>query len=219
MPRGKKNGKKKQGGGDGGRMVRIAGPGGFRMDFPIPRLPSWLGAGDRLAADAATYPRIDLDVPTNIQNVAMVAGAMASVIALDPNSLVTSWSARFANLFREYCVVGARFELTLTNGANPQGLVVVFMDETLATAPNIGSLYTPHLEVPIVSNPDSRTQILEYRPKGYEDLAWIPTVSTAPKQWLKFFASNAATLTGATTTGNIIVRGTLALAFRGFSNF
>lgn len=219
MPRRKKN-KNGQPKAKNDRLVSVEGPGGFSLKFPIPRLPSWLGAADRLAANAAVYPRVDLDVPI-IPFVQVVAsGALAAVTAVDPNVLVSSWSSRFSNTFREYCVVGLRIEMTLVTVTNPAGLVLVFVDETLATAPNAGSLYTPHMEVPLVNYPDGRTQLLEYKPSGsYTDLDWVPTTATSTKQWVKFFASNAGTLTGASTAASVICRGTIALCFRGYSNF
>jgi len=190
------------------------------LRFPIPRLPSWLGAGDRLAANAAIYPRLDLDVPITIASVGVAAGAIASVVAVDVNALVPSWSARFSNTFREYCVVGLRLEFTLNVTTNAQGLVVVFVDETLSTAPNSGSVFTPHMEIPLVHSPTGRIQQLSYKPSGsYTDLVWTPCSSPVTRQWVKLFASNAQTGTGATTTANIIYRGTLALAFRGYTNF
>ena len=96
----------------------------------------------------------------------------------------------------------------------------MFVDETLATVPNAGSLYTPHMEVPIVQNPDgSQLQLLEYRPSGsYTDLDWTPTVSPVTRQWVKYYAS-ATTGTGVTTTATVTARGTVAVAFRGYANF
>lgn len=202
-------------------MVRVQGPGGFRLDFPVPRLPSWLGAAHRLAANAAIYPRVDLDFPITIFNVAVASGALAQVQALDVNTLIPSWSSRIQNLFREYCVVGARFELQLNSSSAAAGVVVVFMDETLSTVPNAGSMYVPHVEVPIVANPDGGVvQLLEYKPSGsYTDLVWTPCASPVTRQWLKLFASTANTGTGAATAATINVRGTIALAFRGYANF
>lgn len=160
-------------------------------------------------------------MPITIQNVGVSAGAMASVIALDPSVIVPAWNSRVANLFREYCVVGARFEFSLTNTASPQGCAIAFIDETLSTAPNAGSVYTPHLEIPLPAYPDANIlQVLAYKPSGsYTDLVWTPTTAAVPKQWLKFYASTAATATASGTAATIMVRGTLALAFRGYSNF
>lgn len=202
-------------------MVNVRGPGGFVLNFPIPRLPRLLGAGNSLASSNTVYPRVDLDLPIFIQNVGVTSGACASVIAIDPNVLVPSWSSRVQNLFREYCVVGARFEFSLTSTTNAQGCLISFMDETLATVPNAGSVYTPHLEIPLPTYPDANiVQILSYKPSGsYTDLAWAPCSSTAVKQWLKLYASPAYTATGATTGAIVMVRGTLALAFRGYANF
>jgi len=219
MPR-KNKGSSKKKPVQNGRMVRVEGPGGFRLDFPIPKLPSWLGAADRLSANAAIYPRVDLDMPITISTITIASGATATVIGVDPNVIVSSWSSRFTNLFREYCVVGLRLENTLTSVSNAGGVVLVFVDETLATAPNAGSLYIPHMEVVLVPNPDGRTQLLEYMPSGsYTDLQWTPTTATVVRQWLKFYASVASTGTQATGAGTIAVRGTIRIAFRGYSNF
>lgn len=220
MPRRNKQRNPRRSNNGGRRMVNVSGPGGFRLNFPIPRLPRLLGAGNNLAAQNTVYPRIDLDMPTTIQVVAVSTGALASVIALDPNSLIPQWAAR-SQLFREYAVVGARFEFSVTSSSNASGCVVAFVDETLATAPNAGSVYTPHLEIPIPAYPDAGVMHrLDYKPAGsYTDLDWIPVSSTTPKQWLKLFASTAATGTSASTTGAILVRGTLAIAFRGYANF
>lgn len=215
-----RKGKGKRSGAGGGRMVNVSGPGGFRLAFPIPRLPSWLGAADRLSANASVYPRVDLDMPIVVGSQVVTAGALAGVISVDVNALIPNWSSRFSNTFREYCVVGIRLELTLITTSSPAGLVLVFVDETLGTAPNAGSAFTPHLEVPIVNNPDGKTQLLSYKPSGsYTDLGWTPTVSPVTRQWIKFYASNATTLTGAATAASIVTRGTIALAFRGYTNF
>lgn len=223
MPRGKKKNKKNANApaAAGGRMVNVSGPGGFVLRFPVPRMPTWLGAASRLGANVAVYPRVDLDFPTILQNVAVATGAVASVINIDPSVLIPNWSSRIQNLFREYCVVGARFELSLTATSSAQGAVLVFVDETLNTAPNAGSAFVPHVEVPLVAYPGAdQIQLVSYMPTGsYTDLAWTPVVSAAPLQWLKFYASNATTGTAAGTTATILVRGTLALAFRGYANF
>lgn len=201
-------------------MVNVSGPGGFRLNFPVPKLPRLLGAGPELTAQNTSYPRVDLDLPTTINVSVVTAGALAQVIAIDPATLIPQWAAR-AQLFREYCIVGARFEMSLITASNPAGLVLCFIDETLATAPNAGSVYTPHMEIPIVAYPDgNETYRLDYKPSGsYTDLNWVPVTSTSAKQWLKLYASNAATLTGATTAASIVVRGTLRVAFRGYANF
>jgi len=216
-----RRGRRRQTSSSGGRMVNVSGPGGFRLNFPIPRIPRLLGAGNMLSSGNSVYPRVDLDMPTVILSQAVAAGALASVVNLDPSTLVPNWVSRISNLFREYCLVGAKFEISLVSSTNAAGCVIAFVDETLATAPNAGSVFTPHLEVPIAQYPDaSIIQVLEYKPRGsYTDLDWVPTTAVSVKQWLKFFASTANTATGGTTTANLLVRGTLAFAFRGFSNF
>lgn len=197
-----------------------AGPVRLEARFPMPRLPSWLGAANRLAANAAVYPRVDLDFPVTIANVTVVAGACATVIAIDPSVQISAWSSRIQNLFREFCVVGFRYELSLTSSTNPAGCVLAFVDETLATAPNAGSLYVPHMEVPIVASPNGmNVQLVSYKPSGsYTDLDWVPVATPTAKQWLKFYAA-AITGTAGSTTATILLRGTIAMAFRGYANF
>lgn len=213
MPKGKEQNKPKKGSKD---EVNFE----LKLRFPVPRIPKWLGAANRLSADAAVYPRVDLDFPISATQVAVASGAVAQVVSLAPDVVVPNWAARCGNLFREYCVVGALLEITLVSSSSPAGFVVAFIDETLSTTPNAGSMFTPHIEVPIVNNPTGVTQIIRYKPGGsYTDLQWSPTASVVARQWLKFFASNANTLTGASTAATIIVRGTLALAFRGYANF
>lgn len=220
MPGGKKKGGKNKSGKKNGNMVNITGPNGFELRFPWPHLPSWLGADNRLSANAAVYPRVDLDMPTAVNNVTIVAGATATVLPVDVATLVSGWVSRFSNTFREYCVVGLRLEHNLNLTTNAGGVILVFVDETLATVPNAGSLYTPHMEIPVVQNPDgSRTQMLEYVPSGsYTDLDWIPTTVPVTKQWVKYYASGS-TGTSGTTTATVVVRGTIAISFRGYSNF
>ncbi len=111
-------------------------------------------------------------------------------------------------------------EITLTGTTSGQGAVVVFIDETLGTTPNAGSLYVPHVEVPLVTYAADRVKLIDYKPSGsYTDLEWTPCSAPVTRQWLKFFASQAATGTGASTAANVLVRGTLALCFRGYANF
>ncbi len=220
MPRKNKNKKKGQKAAGGQNMVDVTGPAGFHLRFPIPRLPSWLGAANRLAANAAVYPRVDLDFPIIIQAVSVSAGACTTVVAVDASVLIPNWSSRIANLFREYCVVGLRLEHTLTGVTAAQGLLVAFVDETLSTAPNAGSLFVPHIEIPIVANPTGALQLLEYKPSGsYTDLEWTPVSTPVTRQWVKYFAGTANTGTSASTVATVMLRGTIALAFRGYANF
>jgi len=219
MP-GRKGRGRKQKKSDGGRMVAVSGPGGFSLRFPIPRLPSWLGAADRLSANASVYPRVDLDFPITVSLITVASGAVASVLAVDVAALIPNWASRVQNLFREYCVVGLRLEFTLSSSSAAQGLVLIFVDETLATAPNSGSAFVPHLEVPIVANPTGKVQLLSYKPSGsYTDLEWTSCASPVTRQWIKSFASNAVTFTGASTAASIVLRGTIAIAFRGYVSY
>jgi hypothetical protein len=223
MPRNNKNKQNKTkksttgGGGGGGRMVNISGPGGFRLDFPIPRLPRWIGTPN-LGAGVAVYPRVNLDIPISPAPVAVAAGAIAGVVNID-TSLVRAWATRFQTLFREFAIVGVRFEIRVTSTAAGQGLVLVFVDETSNAAPTAAALDFAHVEVPLVaSNVDSAGSLhkLEWVAKSFADLTWVSTATAGTVAYLKVFASNADTGTAAGTAANIMITGAIAVAFRGY---
>ncbi len=198
-------------------MVRVVGPGGFRLDFPIPRLPKWLGTPNLSQANSV-YPRVDLDIPIVISSQAVAAGAIAISSNIDTSN-VPSWSTRFGATFKEFAIVGARFELRVTSSTNGQGVVLAYIDENSNAAPTSTALNYPHAEIPLVSNSvDSTGSIhrVEWVARSYADLTWDAIGTSGIVGYLKLFASNAATGTGATTTANILVSGVFAVCFRGY---
>lgn len=219
MPR-KNQGKKKKGQNpSGGKMVNISGPGGFRLDFPIPRLPRWLGTPN-LRANNSVYPRVDLDVPIAVDGVAIVSGALAQVISVD-TTLINSWATRFQSLFQEFAIVGARFEIRITTVTSGQGMILAYIDENSATAPtSTQALARPHAEIPVTSTTiDSAgsMHVVEWRAHSYADLTWDPVSATGIVAYLKLFASVAFTGTSASTAAQITVTGAYAVSFRGYA--
>ncbi len=198
-------------------MVNISGPGGFRMDFPIPRLPRWIGTPN-LRSSNAIYPRVNLDIPIAPAPVIMAAGALAGVINID-TSIVRAWATRFATLFKEFAIVGARFEIRLTSAGTPSGLVLFYIDENSAAAPTNAALDYAHAEVPIVNQQVDTTgslHVVEWQAKSYEDLTWDPTSAAGLVAYLKVFASVADTGTLAGTSANFMITGSIACCFRGY---
>jgi len=148
----------------------------------------------------------------------MASGALAGVINID-TSLVRAWSTRFQTLFKEFAIVGARFEVRMTGIANPQGVLLAFVDENSSSAPTSASLDYAHAEIPIVTSAVDSTgslHVVEWVAKSYEDLTWEPTSSAGTVAYLKLFASNADTQTANNTAANFMITGAIAVAFRGY---
>lgn len=198
-------------------MVNIQGPGGFRMDFPFPRLPRWIGTPN-LRANNAVYPRVDLDIPIIPFSADVAAGVLALVKNVD-TTLVRNWSSRFGALFKEFAIVGCRFEIRQGNSGNSDGCVLAYIDENSSAAPNSTSLDYPHAEVPIsASSVDSAgsLHLVEWVAKSYDDLTWDPTSTTGLVAYLKLYADTTDTGTAVTTTNLMTITGSIAVAFRGY---
>jgi len=203
----------------GQRMINISGPGGFRLDFPVPRLPRWLGTPN-LAASNSVYPRVNLDIPLLIETASITTGSLASVVNID-TSAIENWSTRFQSLFQEFAIVGARFEMRVTTVSSGQGLVLAYIDENSASAPTSAiALSRPHAEIPICSTSVDTTgsiHSVEWVARSYADLTWDPTSTSGVVAYLKLFASVAGTGTSSTTGAAISITGALAVCFRGFA--
>lgn len=198
-------------------MVNISGPGGFRLDFPIPRLPRWIGTPN-LRANNAVYPRVNLDIPI-IPFSADVTSGVAAIVKNMDTSLVRDWAGRFAALFKEFAIVGARFELRANNSSNADGVVLAYIDENSATAPNSTSLDYAHAEIPICGASIDSTgsmHVVEWVARSYEDLTWDPTSTAGLVAYLKLYADTADTGTSSTTAAVITVTGSIAVSFRGY---
>lgn len=187
------------------------------MDMPWPRLPKWIGTPN-LRANQAVYPRIDLDVNMAPQELAVAAGAIASVLNID-TTLLPNWSTRFASVFKEFAIVGARFELRVNNVTAPQGTVLAFIDEEAAAAPTATAVNYAHAEVPMVGSSVDSTgsiHVVEWVARSYADLTWDLTSTAGTVGYLKVFGNQANTGLAAATAASISVVGTFAIAFRGY---
>lgn len=191
-----------------------------RMGLPIPRLPVLIGSATSLSSRNAVYPRlVKFDIPIDPVFVTLAAGNLASVINIQITTLCSNW-ASFQNLFSEYSVVGARFELRVNEVTNPQGLFLAYIDEKNSAAPTAAiALSSPHLEGLISQTESPSRHMISWKAADVLDIDWTPTSSGADvPAYLKLFSNTASTGTSATTVGQIAVTGALALCFRGFAS-
>jgi len=211
MGKNKKGAKKKaQAWGD----VRL---GSFNMSFPKPRIPRLLGAAVSLPAGSSVYPRIKLDVPITAQSVSIAAGAAATSIALD-TTLINNFSTRFATLFREYCVVGAALELRICDVTNPCGIAAAYIDEKSGASPTANEAENrARLDMMVVQMTTVKPYRLNWCTDDYLDLQWSASGVNTTDAWAKIFASSSSTGTTSSTAGVVLITGTLAFEFRGYS--
>jgi hypothetical protein len=191
-----------------------------RMGLPVPRLPFLIGSAVNLSAKDSIYPRmVKLDVPINPTFTSLVAGNVATAIALQITTLCQNWTS-FQNLFGEYAIVGARLELRFNAAVNPQGLVVVYIDEKTSAAPTAAiGLSAPHLDMMVQNTESPSRHLVEWKAADVIDIDWTSTSSGADvPAYLKVFANTASTGTSATTTGQVCITGALALCFRGYQS-
>jgi len=193
--------------------------GKFNLSFPMPRLPSWIGTPS-LRAGVSVYPRVRLDVAISPSVLGVAAGALASSTSIDWTTLIPNFASRFASLFREAAIVGARFEIRVTEvTATPSGMVLAYIDETLASAPTAAALDFAHAEIPLTGTSVDSTgslHVVEWVPRSYSDLNWSATSGSPSSAYLKLFAGSS-TGTGGTTVASLNLTGALALEFRGYA--
>jgi len=140
-------------------------------------------------------------------------------------SLIPDFTTKYAPLFKEYCVVGLRYEIRVlpklgNNAGNPTGLIVFALDEanTAAPATFVAISNLPHIEAAlnIVESPSYHT--IDWIPQDIEDLDWLPTSTSATPVTLKLYAKPADTFTNvAIDNAQVLVTGCLRVAFRGLN--
>lgn len=220
MQRQKKNRSKKSSNNNRGDLLRVTA-GRFLLEMPRPRLPAWIGTPN-LSSAVSVYPRINLDVPIATTNESLASGLLATVINID-STLIPNFATRFGATFKEFAIVGARFEIRLTDATSPQGLVLAFIDEVSNAAPTSASVDYAHAEIPLTGSQVDSTGSLhrvEWVAKSYADLTWDPIGTSGVVAYLKMWASSTAGVgyTGTTTTtdATMMVSGAYAICFRGY---
>jgi len=213
MPRGKKNRGKKE---KKVQTMTIHGPWGSTFSMPVGRIPITLGADRQLTARTSVYPTVNLDVPVLVTRYSLSAGAAAQVYPIDITR-INAFGTRFASLFDEYCIVGVKLEVRLDNVTNPQGILIAFLDEKSSALPTAAVAQAAARLDMILSNTESPSRYsIEWKPRDYTDLSYSDTSTTIAPVNLKFYASNADTGTGASTSAGIMITGTFAFTFRGY---
>jgi hypothetical protein len=196
--------------------LTIAGPWGTTFSFPAGRLPITLGSDRALSAVQSVYPRVRLDVPIIIQKLGIAAGATTTSTVID-KTMIQDWATRFQTLFDEYCLVGADIEIRLSNFVSAQGVILFYLEEKSSAAATLASaMASPHLDVLVSATESPSRYRIKWVAQDLTDLAWSDTSTTVTPVYLKQFASNAGTGTGAATTFDVIISGTLAFEFRGY---
>jgi len=176
-----------------------------------------LGSTSKLIATNTIYPAyVPLDAVVAPFNLNVAAGAIANSQVID-TTVIAAFATRFASLFREYCIVGARIEIRLNAATNSQGLVRVWIDEDSAAVPTgVQAQSRAALDIAIVSSPPDKVYMIEWKPYDLLDLDWTDVGTNVTSAWMKTYANNAFTGTAVTTTAQLAISGTIALAFRGY---
>ena len=157
-----------------------------------------------------------LDVPIRASVATIAAGSLASSTGLDVN-LIQDWATRFATLFREYAIVGARLELRPQNVSPASGIIVAYLDEQTSSVPTTAeALARPRLDMIAGPLTVPRAYHLDWTPADILDLDFVSVASTFTPVWVKMFTNVANFGAGAGMTGQVLITGSLALEFRGF---
>jgi hypothetical protein len=190
--------------------------GSFRASFPQPRLPKLLGSATKLGAQSSVYPIIPLDLPMVQQTVLVATGAMAGVVPID-KTIIQAFATRFASTFREYAIVGARFEVRVNNAVAPAGVASCFIDEESASVPTAtDALDRPRIDVLIAAQTVPGSYRLDWIPRDILDLDYTAIGTTFTPAYLKLYTNVADFGALAGTSAQVIVTGALAFVFRGF---
>lgn len=157
-----------------------------------------------------------MDVPIIAQAPQLVAGSVAQAIALD-TTLIRNFSSRFASLFREYAIVGAALEIRPNEIVNPAGVAYVYLDEETATIAALAEAEDrPRIDMLLANQSVPGAYRLDWKPQDLLDLDFVSTATNFTPVWLKIQAATA-TGTSASTTGQVVITGSLAFEFRGYT--
>lgn len=186
--------------------------------MPVGRLPHQLEATN-LTQLVSVYPRMvkwDLPIANNLTTVA--SGACATAAAIGQRSGIPNFATRFASLFAEWCVVGARLQISVVPATtNAAGFVACAIEENLSAVPGASILQATHTQIPLIADTaEPKIHNIEWVAKAFDDLTWVTTGSDDIGLYVKLFASVADTLTGGSTSARILIRGTIAVCFRQF---
>jgi len=199
-----------------GKRLTVNGPWGTKFSMPVGKLPIKIGSDSGLSSSSAVYPRkISLSIPLLGISAGVVAGNIAVAIQLN-NALVSNWATRFASLFDEYSIVGARFEIRpQAVSALATGYILASIDEKSVAIPTISIVDNPHVEM-LMSNTESPSKYhINWIARDYLDLQWTAASVSYTPMTLKIFGG-AATGIGAANTAMLQITGCVEICFRGY---
>jgi hypothetical protein len=147
------------------------------------------------------------------QTLAIAAGSGSGSVAIS-DSNVPGFASRFGTTFYEYCIVGARVEITNGNSSNAQGVLSIYVDEKSGTPAVAKAKNSPHLSLPITSQNVGRSYTVEWKAQDYDDLIWNAIGNSFTAAYVNLYTDSSFG-TGGTTTAQFTVTGTFALCFRG----
>lgn len=184
--------------------------------IPIPRLPKQVArtSGTLRWKNSVAGQIYNIDVPMTVSGLGVVAGSANGSVAIGDAS-IPSFATRFGSTFYEYCIVGGRVEIVVALSANPQGFVCAYVDEKSATPTSGKAQGSPHLLIPLTNTDDGRTYKIEWKAQDYDDLLWNPIGNSFNSAFVNFITGTSNFGTGATTTAQLTISGTLAVCFRG----
>lgn len=131
---------------------------------------------------------------------------------------VQSWSTRFASLFREYAIVGARLEVRAQGVSPAQGIIVAYLDEQSSSTPTATeALSRPRLDMVAGPLTVPKAYHLDWTPADILDLDYVASGTTFTPVWVKLFTNNANFGASTGMTGQVLITGSLALEFRGYA--
>jgi hypothetical protein len=186
------------------------------MGLPVPQLPFLIGSATNLPKRESTYPNLSLSIPIAPQFAGVAAGGLTTIVPID-GTIIYNFASRFANVFKEACVVGAKFELRMNNVVNPAGMVVAYIDEQSSAAPTTSTaLDAPHLEALISQTESPSRHTIEWVPESPLDLSWEPSGAIPTPAWLKLWTNVTNGGTTATTTATVQITGAIRIASRGY---
>lgn len=190
--------------------------GGFRAEFPQPRIPRLLGAARNLGSDLSVYPMVKLDLPIGQTKFSVAAGALASYLSVN-YSLIANWT-NIASVFRSYAIVGFNFEVRVNNVVNPAGVVCLWIDEEAGSVgTSAEALRRPRLDVLLTQQTVPGSYLLKWTPRDILDLDYTASGTSFSPCYVKVYTDVANFGTTASTTGDVIITGSLAMEFRGYN--
>ncbi len=174
--------------------------------------------GRELTYKQAIGPIHTIDLVSTTTSSSVVSGNLASVIQIgNPTAMITNFSTRWSTCFREYRVVGVRWESRLnTTGAFP-GAIWIWMDEKDSNAPSSSDAATAsRSELSLQANTGTYAYLARGKWKAWDvtDFGFTATSTGVNPLYLKLFAGSISGTSGS-SAGTVLTSCTIRIQFRG----